>query len=116
MRRWPPKRATASPPTAPGSSRRRAASAWRASPAERRSRAAGTDPDTRLASPDPSHVESARRTVLYRAPEGAPTGTLAPSAPLRVLGRSGDWTRVEIDGWVRSGDLQAAPAGVLVGV
>jgi len=33
-----------------------------------------------------------------------------------VLGRSGDWTRVEIDGWVRSGDLQAAPAGVLVGV
>jgi len=54
--------------------------------------------------------------VLYRAPEGAPTGTLAPSAPLRVLSRSGDWTRVEIDGWVRSGDLQAAPAGVLVGV
>src|SRR5213082_4066616 len=76
-------------------------------------------PDT-SASPsapvDPSRVESARRTVLYRAPEGAPTGTLAPSAPLRVLGRSGDWTRVEIDGWVRSGDLQAAPAGVLVGV
>src|SRR5437773_3710563 len=65
---------------------------------------------------DPSRVESARRTVLYRAPEGAPTGTLAPSAPLRVLGRSGDWTRIEIDGWVRSGDLQAAPAGVLVGV
>ena len=73
-------------------------------------------PDTSPAAPDPSHVESARRTVLYRAPEGAPTGTLAPSAPLRVLGRSGDWTRVEIDGWVRSGDLQAAPAGVLVGV
>jgi len=72
--------------------------------------------DTGAAAPDPSHVESARRTVLYRAPEGAPTGTLAPSAPLRVLGRSGDWTRVEIDGWVRSGDLQAAPAGVLVGV
>src|SRR6266487_2253747 len=39
---------------------------------------------------DPSRVESARRTVLYRAPEGAPAGTLAPSAPLRVLGRSGD--------------------------
>src|SRR2546426_758001 len=80
------------------------------------SRAAGTDPDTSPASPDPSHVESARRTVLYRAPEGAPTGPLAPAAPLRVLGRSGDGTRVEIDGWVRGGDLQAAPAGVLVGV
>src|SRR5256886_2754824 len=41
------------------------------------SRAAGTDPDTSPASPDPSHVESARRTVLYRAPQRAPTGTLA---------------------------------------
>src|SRR5213082_1401753 len=44
-------------------------------------------PDSNASSPsapvDPSRVESARRTVLYRAPEGAPTGTLAPSAPLR---------------------------------
>jgi len=48
---------------------------------------------------DPSRVASARRTILYRAPEGQPTGTLAPSAPLRVLGRSGEWTRVELEGW-----------------
>src|SRR5437867_9339000 len=80
------------------------------------SRAAGTDPDTSPASPDPSHVESARRTVLYRAPEGAPAGTLAPSAPLRVLGRSGDWTRVELEGWVKSADLEIAPPGVLMGI
>ena len=65
---------------------------------------------------DPSRVESARRTVLYRAPEGAPTGTLAPSAPLRVLGRSGDWTRVELEGWVKSTDLEIAPPGVLMGI
>src|SRR6266516_4889955 len=62
--------------------------------------------DTSSGAPDPTRVESARRTVLYRAPEGAPTGTLAPAAPLRVLSRSGDWTRVEIDGWVRSGELR----------
>src|SRR5439155_151804 len=54
--------------------------------------------------------------VLYRAPEGAPTGTLAPSAPLRVLGRSGDWTRVELEGWVKSADLEIAPPGVLMGI
>jgi len=65
---------------------------------------------------NPSRVESARRTILYRAPEGPPAGTLAPSAPLRVLGRSGDWSRVEVQGWVKSADLQTAPAGVLVGV
>jgi hypothetical protein len=65
---------------------------------------------------DPARVESARRTVLYRAPEGQPVGTLAPSAPLRVLGRSGEWTRVEIEGWVKSADLEIAPPGVLVGI
>jgi hypothetical protein len=72
--------------------------------------------DTSTGAPDPNRVESARRTVLYRAPEGTPAGTLAPSAPLRVLGRSGDWTRVEIQGWVKNADLQIAPPGVLVGV
>src|SRR3989475_6173419 len=65
---------------------------------------------------DPSPVESARRTVLYRSPEGQPAGTPAPSAPLRVLGRSGEWARVEVQGWVKSADLQTAPPGVLVGV
>jgi hypothetical protein len=65
---------------------------------------------------DPTRVESARRTVLYRAPEGQPAGTLAPSAPLRVLGKSGDWTRVALEGWVRSADLEIAPPGVLVGI
>jgi hypothetical protein len=71
----------------------------------------GADPP-----PDPGRIESARRTVLYRAPEGVPAGTLAPSAPLRVLGRSGDWVRVEVQGWVKNADLQIAPPGVLVGV
>jgi hypothetical protein len=65
---------------------------------------------------DPARVASARRTVLYRTPEGQPVGMLAPSAPLRVLGRSGDWTRVELEGWVKSADLEIAPPGVLVGI
>src|SRR5256886_14649708 len=65
---------------------------------------------------DRSRVESARRTELYRSPEGQPAGTLAPSAPLRVLGRSGEWTRVELEGWVKSADLEIAPPGVLVGI
>src|SRR5438093_243310 len=51
--------------------------------------------------------------AVIRAPE---ENLRSSPAQLRVLGRSGDWTRVEIDGWVKSGDLQAAPAGVLVGV
>jgi hypothetical protein len=73
-------------------------------------------PDSAADPPDPGRIESARRTVLYRAPEGVPAGTLGPSAPLRVLGRSGDWVRVEVQGWVKNADLQIAPPGVLVGV
>ena len=76
-------------------------------------------PDTGLTASnpvDPSRLESARRTVLYRAPEGPPAGTLAPAAPLRVLGRSGEWTRVQLEGWVKTADLHSAPPGVLVGV
>ncbi len=73
-------------------------------------------PSAASAPVDPTRVESARRTVLYRAPEGQPAGTLAPSAPLRVLGKSGDWTRVAVEGWVKNTDLEIAPPGVLVGI
>lgn len=63
-----------------------------------------------------SRVAPVRRATLYREPEGAPAAVLAPTALLRVVGRSGEWTRVELEGWVQSADLAAAPPGVLVGV
>ncbi|MGH7548079.1 MAG: hypothetical protein ACREMM_07885 [Gemmatimonadales bacterium] len=87
-----------------------------AGPAPGAARPEDTTPSPPAPPADPGRVESARRTILYRAPEGPPAGTLVPSAPLRVLGRSGEWTRVEVQGWVKSADLQTAPAGVLLGV
>lgn len=63
-----------------------------------------------------TRLQPARRTVVYRAPDGPVAGTIAQSTPLRVLSRSGDWARVELQGWVKAGDLETAPAGVLVGV
>ena len=73
-------------------------------------------PDTTPAPVDPARVLSARPTTLYRAPDGASDAALTAGAPLRVLGRTSDWTRVELQGWVKTSDLQAAPSGVLVGV
>jgi hypothetical protein len=64
----------------------------------------------------PSRQQSARPTTLYRAPDGPEAGTVAAETPLRVLGRTGDWARVQIEGWVRATELQAAPPGVQVGV
>lgn len=65
---------------------------------------------------DAALVQPARATSLYRAPDGPEAGSLATDTPLRVLGRTGEWTRVQVEGWVRSDDLQTAPSGALMGV
>src|SRR6266480_3201554 len=65
---------------------------------------------------DSSRAQPVRMTTLYRAPDGPEAGTIATETPLRVLSRNGEWTRVQFEGWVKGGDLQPAPAGVLVGV
>jgi hypothetical protein len=65
---------------------------------------------------DSTRAQPVRMTTLYRAPDGPEAGTVATDTPLRVLSRNGEWTRVQFEGWVKGGDLQAAPAGVLVGV
>ena len=43
-------------------------------------------------------------------------GTIQPGTSGRVLGRSGEWVRMQLEGWVREGDLTAASGGALVGV
>src|SRR5882762_5058782 len=65
---------------------------------------------------DSSRAQPMRMTTLYRVPDGPEAGTVATDTPLRVLSRNGEWTRVQFEGWVKGGDLQAAPAGVQVGV
>ena len=71
-------------------------------------------PDTTAT--DPVRALPTRRTTVYRAPDGPALGALAPETPLRILSRSGEWSRVQFEGWVKSADLRPAPAGVLVGV
>ena len=61
-------------------------------------------------------IEVARGTGLLVAPEGAPLAALQPGATGRVLGRSGEWVRVQMEGWVREPDLKAAAGNALVGV
>jgi hypothetical protein len=78
---------------------------------------AAAQPDTNPpAAVDPARVQSARSTTLFRAPDGAGDAALAANAPLKVLGRTGEWTRVQLEGWVKTADLQTAPPGVLIGV
>lgn len=78
--------------------------------------AGGPRPGADTTRVDSTRAQPTRMTTLYRAPDGPEAGTVATETPLRVLSRNGDWTRVQFEGWVKGGDLQAAPAGVLVGV
>ena len=78
--------------------------------------------DTSLAAPpdtadvDPAGVRTARATALQRTPDGGESGRLAEGARVHVVDRGAEWSRVQVEGWVRTADLEAAPPGVLVGV
>jgi hypothetical protein len=61
-------------------------------------------------------VETIREAGLSRMPDSAPTSTLPAGTPARVVGRSGEWVRVQVEGWVRESDLKPAEAGVLAGI
>jgi len=65
---------------------------------------------------DSSRAEVARETPLFNAPNAAQFGSLQTGTPARVLGRSGDWVRVQLEAWVRAGDLQSASGASLSGV
>jgi hypothetical protein len=65
------------------------------------------------AGPDPDRMEAARETAVFAAPQAAQFGTVQAGTPTRVLGRSGEWVRVQLEGWVRAGDLQS-DSGVAV--
>lgn len=48
--------------------------------------------------------------------EGEPLGTLMAGTPARVLTRSGNWVRIQVDGWVPDSALKLTDDRVLVGV
>ena len=76
--------------------------------------AAPTAPDE--VPPDSNRAQVVRETSIFAAPQGGLYGTLQPGAAARVLGRSGDWTRLQFEGWVResdlSGDARTSQGGV----
>jgi hypothetical protein len=74
-------------------------------------------PDSSSASRvDSTAAQSVRQTAVFRAPEGPSAGSILATTPLRVLSRSGEWTRVQFEGWVKTADLATATPGVLDGV
>jgi hypothetical protein len=65
---------------------------------------------------DADRAAVARETGMFATPQGGQYGTLETGAPARVLGRSGEWVHVQVEGWVRDGDLEEGSAGTLTGI
>ncbi|MBK8002626.1 MAG: hypothetical protein IPK12_01495 [Gemmatimonadetes bacterium] len=67
----------------------------------------------------PSEVdraELARKATLAIVPEGAALGGLDSGAAVRIVSRSGGWSRIQVEAWVPDSTLRPAESGVLVGV
>lgn len=60
-------------------------------------------------------IELLRPAPLLSQPEGVQLAALNSGMTGRVVSRSGDWVRVQVEGWVREEDLKSA-SGALVGV
>ena len=65
---------------------------------------------------DADRAAVSRETPLYATPQGGPYATLQTGAPARILGRTGEWVRVQMEGWVRESDLDEAAGGALTGI
>ncbi|MEE8250720.1 MAG: SH3 domain-containing protein [Gemmatimonadales bacterium] len=72
------------------------------------------NPDTVTASLDLAVTVDS--TLVRTTPDGDDVGILEAQTPVRIIARSGDWVQVQIDGWVREGELRPAEGGPLVGV
>ncbi len=53
---------------------------------------------------------------MVRVLQGEESASLVEGTPVKILARSGEWVRVQLEGWVRESDLRPAAAGVLEGV
>jgi hypothetical protein len=65
---------------------------------------------------DSDRAAVARQTGVFATPQGGQYGTLETGAPARVLGRSGEWVHVQVEGWIRDDDLDEGSAGTLTGI
>ncbi len=68
------------------------------------------------AAPGDIPVELAHSAPLYAQPGAGELASLTPGTSGRVLGQSGEWVRVQLEGWVREGDLKPGSGAALVGV
>jgi hypothetical protein len=61
-------------------------------------------------------VQLVHETPLTAAPEGGTLGTLQGGAPARIVARSGDLVKVQVEGWIPADAIAPSDTGAVVGV
>jgi hypothetical protein len=77
--------------------------------------AAPTAPDPAPAG-GPDRIQTARETALGATPAGGTLGTLQAGTPARVVARSGDLVKVQVEGWIPADAVAVSDSAALVGV
>ena len=65
---------------------------------------------------DPNQVEMRAETSLLTQPGGAALGALAAGSHATVIARSGQWARVQVEGWVHQDSIASTSGGARIGV
>jgi hypothetical protein len=122
---WIPRKAIRSPTTAerprPAAAAASQGPAQVQQPAPPRARAASSSPVAPAPAPgagrgDLERVRIAREITLGASADGGALGTLQSGVPARVVARSGDRVKVQVEGWVPADAVAASDSGALVGV
>jgi hypothetical protein len=64
----------------------------------------------------PDRIQTAREVPLGATPAGGTLGTLSAGTPARIVARSGDLVKVQLEGWIPADAVSASDSAALVGV
>jgi hypothetical protein len=114
---WIPKRALrTSTPQQPATTQQPAAPRPRRTPAAPAAGAAPPAPGPAKSAGSPDRVQTARETALGATPAGGTLGTLQAGTPARIVARSGDLVKVQVEGWIPADAVAVSDSAALVGV
>jgi hypothetical protein len=65
---------------------------------------------------DAERIQTSREITLGAAAEGGTLGTLGSGTPARVIARSGDRVKVQVEGWIPADAVAPTDGGAMVGV
>jgi hypothetical protein len=64
----------------------------------------------------PERIQTSREIQLGAAPEGGTLGTLGSGTPARIVARSGELVKVQVEGWIPADAVAPSDSGAMVGV